>query len=739
MEFLLPSLLTIGLPLIALPPLIHLINLRRRRRVPWAAMDFLLQSQKRNKRWILLKQLLLMLIRTAAVALAVLMLAGPVLQSGWGALFGRGTTHHLILLDDSYSMSDQAQATPVLDRGKEAIRQVLQQARGRSSQQSVTIILFSQADDLSAGAELSFDARSLDAEAIDDVDQFLQRLAPSETAAGPVEAMEVASRLPKATSDETRIVYLVSDFRQPQWTETSQLQQLAQRLREQSDQLQLIQCVQQARENLAVTMLAPQSGLRAAGVESWFDLTVFNYGDEDAVGVTVAIEQDGRKLPAVEFDQIASGDEATRRFRAAFPEPGGHQLSARLESDAVEIDNVRYFAAQIPRSFPVLIVDGSTDGDDGYYLRNALSPGGQDLAGWSPQVETPSYLRQSADLRKFAAIFLLDVPRLEQPAVDALESYVAGGGGLAIFVGPNVQRTFYNERLYRDGEGLLPVELDVPTQLVRNFDAAVADVRVTPHPVFRVFQGQRNSFLASVDVEFYYDVESDKDRAAGASVIASLRNGAPLVLEKRRGDGRVLVQLCKLSPRPTNLGVWSNLAVNPVFPVYANELTGYLSANRRRFEVLEVGADVATAVPESEYQPEAKIRLPRSLGGEQLAVTAKAEDAAYRFAAPKSRVSGVWEFELARRDELSETRYVAVNVAGGEGDLHFLGREDLEQRLPEVEVTYSFAGDLASGDQRLAGFNLSDALLYGLIIALVLEQWLAFSASYHGRYARGRA
>jgi hypothetical protein len=61
MSFLFPSLLAIGLPLVAVPILIHLINLRRQQRIRWAAMQFLLESQRRNRRWILLKQMLLLL------------------------------------------------------------------------------------------------------------------------------------------------------------------------------------------------------------------------------------------------------------------------------------------------------------------------------------------------------------------------------------------------------------------------------------------------------------------------------------------------------------------------------------------------------------------------------------------------------------------------------------------------------------------------------------------------------
>ena len=48
-----------GLPLVAAPVLIHLINLLRHRRVRWAAMELLLASQKKYKTRILLKQLLL--------------------------------------------------------------------------------------------------------------------------------------------------------------------------------------------------------------------------------------------------------------------------------------------------------------------------------------------------------------------------------------------------------------------------------------------------------------------------------------------------------------------------------------------------------------------------------------------------------------------------------------------------------------------------------------------------------
>jgi hypothetical protein len=730
-SFLFQSLLAIGIPLIAIPLLIHLINLRRHQRVEWAAMEFLLESQKRNKKWIVLKQLLLMLLRTAAIALVVFMLAGPVLRSGWAGLFGRGVTHHLILLDDSYSMADRWEESSALDEAKQAVSRILDQARGQSDNQIVTLLRFSEAKGLAAGAGPEIDRRPLDAEFMSEIARLLGNLQPSESDAGPIEAIQAANRLPDATLDETRIAYLVTDFRRPQWEEQAQLRQLASRLRERVARLLLVQSVYEERPNLGVTRLAPESGIRAAGVETWMEVSVANHGKTPASAVTVAIEQDGARLPAVEIDEIPPGEAATRRFRVTFPEAGPHQLTASLESDAVETDNVRHFAAEIPATFPVLIIDGSTEGDDGRYLRTALDPGGRKAAGWTPQVESPSFLRKHEELPRFAAICLLDVPRLDDSEVAALEDYVRGGGGLTLFLGGQTQPRFYNEQLYRDGEGLLPAPLGVPSQLLRDTQGT-GDVRVTDHPVFRVFAGQRNSFLAVARVNFYYALDPNwtLPESGDVRVVASVRNGAPLTMEKRLGAGRVVVHLCKLSPRPTELGEWSNWAVNPVFPVFANELVGYLSAAQRRFDVRSVDEPLTLTVAEADYRPEVNIRPPGATQS-ALAVVPAAKNGQYVIEAPGEPRSGVWQFELKTREGKAETRYVAVNVPPDEGNLDLLTEAELAERLRGVDYQYTLASGFTETQDELSGFRLADALLYTLAGVLIIEQLFAVSASYH--------
>jgi hypothetical protein len=59
--------------------------------------------------------------------------------------------------------------------------------------------------------------------------------------------------------------------------------------------------------------------------------------------------------------------------------------------------------------------------------------------------------------------------------------------------------------------------------------------------------------------------------------------------------------------------------------------------------------------------------------------------------------------------------------------------------LAGIDYQLHDAADMAMDDQRLAGFQMSDALLATLIGVLVGEQLLAYVASYHIPPLRGPA
>ena len=74
-----PWLFVAGVVAVLLPILIHLLNKRKFRVVDWAAMDFLLDADKKNRRRIRLENLILLLLRCLAVLLIGLLVGAAVL------------------------------------------------------------------------------------------------------------------------------------------------------------------------------------------------------------------------------------------------------------------------------------------------------------------------------------------------------------------------------------------------------------------------------------------------------------------------------------------------------------------------------------------------------------------------------------------------------------------------------------------------------------------------------------
>ncbi len=122
MSFLQPWLLA-GLPLIALPIIIHLINQRRFQTIQWAAMMFLLAAHRMARGYSRLRQLLIMLFRMLAVAGLLFAVARP-LASGWiGLAAGGKPDTTIILLDRSPTMQQRGAGTgeSKLETGKKQL------------------------------------------------------------------------------------------------------------------------------------------------------------------------------------------------------------------------------------------------------------------------------------------------------------------------------------------------------------------------------------------------------------------------------------------------------------------------------------------------------------------------------------------------------------------------------------------------------------------------------------------
>ena len=735
-----------GLPLIAAPIVIHLINLLRHKKVPWAAMELLLASQRKYRTRVLLKQILLLLLRVAAVLGVVLALAQPRWQNALGQLLGGGRTTHLVLLDDSYSMGDLSSAgrlgeQTAFDRGKLVVERICGELAAATGGQELAIGRFSRlaavADPAGSPAGLPFDIerQTVTPELVQRVRDELARRSPSQTAAGPRQPLAaIAELLADSGASAANVVWLVSDFRANQWKAADDTAESLRRLAAAGAELRLVDCAAEgdaaAAGNLTVERLEVMGGVTATGVLVPMEVAIRNHGDRPARSIQVELREDGAARPGVRIEEIPAGGIAAQRFDVRFPRAGGHVVDARIAADALAADNVRTAVIDVTDRVDVLIIDGDPRGGarngDAFYLAAALAPGSGAPTGLRPRVEQPRSLA-TLDLKPFDCIWVLDVEQLDGPEIAALEAFAKAGGGVVFFLGPRTQAATINTALHRGGEGLFPVPLAGPVDLLPEQAEKSPDVIVEEHPVVAVLAGQRNPLLDAVRIDRFIAVERGFEPPAGGGLrrLLSLRTGVPLAVERPFGQGLVVAVLTTAAP------TWNNWARgNPSWVVVMLELQSHLAATRRKAESLEVGDRVTVDLEPGIDAVDVDFIVPP----DGTIVHQAAADG--RSASISSTTAGAYAARWKRLDGTERERVVAVNVIPEEGRLERIGRERLDRTLAGVPFRYEGAASLQPDSGSFAGVSLVNPLLYLLLAVLLAEQLLSYSASYHASSAK---
>ncbi len=205
MSFLQPFLLW-GLPLAALPIIIHLIHLHRRRTVQWAAMMFLLAAQKMNKGFSRLRRWLILAFRVAAITALVFMVCRP-LAGGWLGLTGGVPDTALILLDRSASMEQRNTVSGVSKRltGLRKLADAMQDAYAGRSHLVLLDSATLKAQPLERAASLLDDPQCAATDTAADITSLLQG------------ALDYISTNHTGRTD----VWILSDARESDWAPSS--------------------------------------------------------------------------------------------------------------------------------------------------------------------------------------------------------------------------------------------------------------------------------------------------------------------------------------------------------------------------------------------------------------------------------------------------------------------------------------------------------------------------------------
>ena len=125
MIFLNPAVL-FGLLAASIPVLIHLLNLRKLKKIEFSTLAFLKELQKNRIRKIKLKQWLLLALRVLIILLLVFAFARPTLEGiAIGGTTSAAKTTAVFILDDTFSMSVVDADGSYLNQAKQSIQELV--------------------------------------------------------------------------------------------------------------------------------------------------------------------------------------------------------------------------------------------------------------------------------------------------------------------------------------------------------------------------------------------------------------------------------------------------------------------------------------------------------------------------------------------------------------------------------------------------------------------------------------
>ena len=311
----------LGTLAVASPILIHLLNKRRFKIVDWAAMDFLFQADKKNRRRVQLENFILLLLRCLAMLLFALMFARPFLPSSVTSVLQQSQKlERVILIDDSLSQKVLNGSLPAFDNIKSSTKELMGRfAESTKTEDWLTVMLTSEPDQpLLANEPLTSSTLAALNQSIDDLEC-------SDRVADYSASLEKLKRYVSGQRESGgRVAYFFSDMREADWVNSLDADsetapnKLMTEISESTVGCFLIDVGSSADQNLAVVSVRPEN-LQVADKVIQFNVAVANYGTQTAEQVRVLLQVDDGQPDYETIASIAPGEIQELAFRYVFP------------------------------------------------------------------------------------------------------------------------------------------------------------------------------------------------------------------------------------------------------------------------------------------------------------------------------------------------------------------------------------------------------------------------------------
>lgn len=657
LEFVHPGFLW-ALPAAALPIVIHLLNRRRYRRVPWAAMMHLLRAERQSRRRIRWKNLLLLVLRCAAILLLALLFAQPVLSRPLpGMAGGKGATA-VLLLDDSASMAQRHEGASAFDRAKAFALAACEKLAGTDTAVRAYVA--------SDGAPF-FSAPPVRPEDAGGLRQQLGALRPTATAFVPGARLAELARA-SSVDGPALAFYVLTDLRAADWG-VSALEpgaQLGLRVLQERGPVTVLDVGAPPGQNAGIVDVLGMDRPAYAGNTAVLSTVLANDGPEALVAGFLGMHLDGLQVPPAPTPPVQAGKTSEVPVEVFVDKPGYHTVETAVAGgDSFPPDDRRFVALKSIEHLSALVVEGAPGATpaegSAYYLRVALQPG--PAASSSIQAD----LRDSAagppgGLRGYDVVFLSN---MASPGNwrEALDRHVRAGGRLVVFLGERADADAWNASLLGEG-GLLPCRLEGRAQAAPETPFHLAQFDFCS-PLLKPFSDWGGLFRMVRFTAFWRVRELGETRVLARFDDA---HGSPAILAARAGEGLAVLFTSAAGPN------WTDWPRSEAGRITYLSLAHWLAEHGRPSAPPQLnltgGQSLEFPLDASQFRPQAMLlgpreageAMPSAAGGRPLRAAPHGERPGLWFLAGPLKEAGFWELRLTAPDGGPASVYFAVNI-----------------------------------------------------------------------------
>lgn len=555
MTFLQSSLLAGLAPLIALPIIIHFLNKKLPLQILFPNIDRILKSLAGRSRLVKWRHLILLLIRTAIVAMLLLAFLWPVLpRFGSDTAAKTDTGHRRVLLIADRSMSMEHKGGTQTSAAKRLLIESSKIIATLEAGDSVNVIVAArQAEALLPEFTTSHDQ----------VQTSLAALTPSMQRADMTKALGLASTLLGENAAGAEI-YILSDFQRAGWADVT-FESLPKGVR-----IFFVDAASGERErpNTAILRVSPSASVVSAKEPVKLEITMGNF-TPDAVTLPLEAIVDGRLATPGEI-KLAPWSTGRTTMELAVPTEGLHGIEVRSPDDALPADNHRWVRLDVREREEVLVLSDDTSEDSGArFVLAALDPwdgksGPFTVKNLKSTEVTPQQLGSAS------RVVLTGVGSLKNELIQRLATFMEQGGGVLWFLDGTKDAENLEAFNQAAGGAFAPFQLagrltsenfgGAPQKVAKgNFDSRF----------LRLFRGAGRQSLGLLE---FYAMQRALPTANG-SILLSFADGMPALGSAETGLGTAI--FCNFAPAELS----SNLARQRLFPAWMQDMVKALKSD----------------------------------------------------------------------------------------------------------------------------------------------------------------